>query len=387
MIGRSGRRPQDYFLRGTRPVRKPRSPWVVLISGCSSITAVGTVLLALPIATADGQHTTLLDALFTATSAASTTGLVLSDTATHWSPFGQVVILGLMQLGGFAFMTGSTIFLLLLVGRRTSLSDRLRVQAAGGVPQLGNVTDLVRRVAMFTLICEAAGALVLAAAFLLRGEDPATAAWWGVFHSISAFNNGGFDLFGELRSLTHLADAPTILVPIGTLIVLGGLGFAIVGDVWAKRRWVRLALETKLVLLGTVILIAVGALGTAVFEWTNPATLGRLDPADRVVNAALPLGQPAQRRVRFDRRRVARGRVAVPRHRPDVHRRRERLDGRRHQDQHGGGAARRVVVGRAQRSVRDRIRPAASRTSSSTAASRSSSSASRARSPLRSRSS
>ena len=176
-----------------------------------------------------GQHTTLLDALFTATSAASTTGLVLSDTATHWSPFGQVVILGLMQIGGFAFMTGSTIFLLLLVGRRTSLSDRLRVQAAGGVPQLGKVTDLVRRVALFTLICEAAGALVLAAAFLLRGEDPATAAWWGLFHSVSAFNNGGFDLFGELQSLTQLADAPTILVPMGTLIVLGGLGYAIVG--------------------------------------------------------------------------------------------------------------------------------------------------------------
>ncbi len=285
MIGRSGRRPQDYFLRGTRPVRKPRSPWVVLILGLFVITAVGTVLLALPIATADGQRTTLLDALFTATSAASTTGLVLADTATHWSPFGQVVILGLMQLGGFAFMTGSTIFLLLLVGRRTSLSDRLRVQAAGGVPQLGKVTDLVRRVAVFTLICEAAGALVLAAAFLLHGEDPATAAWWGVFHSISAFNNGGFDLFGELRSLTHLADAPTILVPIGILIVLGGLGFAIVGDVWAKRRWVRLALETKLVLLGTVILIAVGALGTAMLEWSNPLTLGRLEPADRVVNA------------------------------------------------------------------------------------------------------
>ena len=285
MIGRSGRRPRDYFLRSTRPVRKPRSPWVVLILGLFAITAVGTVLLSLPIATAEGQQTTLLDALFTATSAASTTGLVLSDTATHWSPFGQVVILGLMQIGGFAFMTGSTIFLLLLVGRRTSLSDRLRVQAAGGVPQLGKVTDLVRRVALFTLICEAAGALVLAAAFLLRGEDPATAAWWGLFHSVSAFNNGGFDLFGKLQSLTQLADVPTILVPMGTLIVLGGLGYAIVGDVWVKRRWVRLALETKLVLLGTVILIAVGALGTAAFEWSNPQTLGRLEPTDRIVNA------------------------------------------------------------------------------------------------------
>jgi trk system potassium uptake protein TrkH len=285
VIGHSGRRPQDYFLRGASTVRKARSPWVVLILTLFVITAVGTVLLALPIATAAGQHTTFLDALFTSTSAASTTGLIVADTATRWSPFGQVVILGLTQLGGFAFMTGSTLFLLLLVGRRTSLSDRLRVQAAGGVPQLGKVTDLVRRVAVFTLICEASGAVVLAAAFLLHGEDPATAAWWGVFHSISAFNNGGFDLFGEFRSLTHFAAAPAILIPIGVLVVLGGLGFAIVGDAWAKRRWVRLALETKLVLLGTVILIAVGTLGTAVFEWSNPLTLGRLDPADRVINA------------------------------------------------------------------------------------------------------
>ena len=118
-----------------------------------ALTAVGATMLALPVATAAGQHTTPLDALFTSTSAVSTTGLVLFDTATHWSGFGQVVILVLMQLGGFAFMTGSTLFLLVLAGRRTSLRDRLRVQAAGGVPQLGSVTDLVRRVALFTLIC------------------------------------------------------------------------------------------------------------------------------------------------------------------------------------------------------------------------------------------
>ena len=292
-------RPSPAGLPPPRPSpRSQAAPAVgILILTLFVITAVGTALLALPITTADGQRTTFLDALFTSTSAASTTGLVIADTATRWSPLGQVVILGLTQLGGFASMTGSTLLLLLLVGRRSSLSDRLRVQAAGGVPQLGKVTDLVRRVAVFTLICEAAGAVVLAAAFLLHGEDPATAAWWGVFHSISAFNNGGFDLFGEFRSLTHLADAPAILIPIGVLVVLGGLGFAIVGDVWAKRRWVRLALETKLVLLGTVILIEVGALGTAMLEWSNPLTLGRLDPADRVINARVPFGEPEQPRV------------------------------------------------------------------------------------------
>jgi trk system potassium uptake protein TrkH len=257
----------------------------VLIVTFAALTALGSVLLALPVATAAGQHTTALDALFTATSAVSTTGLALFDTTTHWSPFGQVVILALMQLGGFAFMTGSTLFLLVMVGRRTTLSDRLRAQAAGTVPELGKVTDLVRRVAVFTLACELAGAVALALAFLLDGTDVATAAWWGIFHSVSAFTNGGFDLFGGLRSVTGYADAPTVLVPLGILIVLGGLGFAIVGDVLSKRRWTLLALETKLVLIGTVLLLAIGAVGTASLEWNNPGTLGPMQPTDKVVNA------------------------------------------------------------------------------------------------------
>jgi trk system potassium uptake protein TrkH len=273
-------RPTDYRLTPPKRVRRPPSPWLVLIA-----TVLGTIALALPFATEGGQRTSLVDALFTATSAVSTTGLSLYDTSEHWSLFGEVVILLLVQLGGFAFMTGSTLFLLVLVGARTSLRDRLRVQAAGGLTDLGSVTTVVRRVAVFTIVCEVAGTLVLTAAFAARGEDPLTSAWWGLFHTIMAFNNGGMDLFGGSRSLTHLADAPAVLIPIGLLILLGGTGFAIVGDVVAKRRWVRLALETKLVLSVSVILLLGGAIGTMALEWSNPATLGRLDPPDRVVNA------------------------------------------------------------------------------------------------------
>jgi trk system potassium uptake protein len=258
----------------------------VLIATFGILTIVGTGLLALPLATEAGQRTTLLDALFMATSAVSTTGLALYDTAEHWSVFGELVILLLVQLGGFAFMTGSTLFLLILVGGRTSLRDRLRVQAAGGLTDLGSVTTVVRRVAIFTVACEAAGAAILMVVFAARGEHPVTATWWGLFHSVSAFNNGGIDLFGGLRGLTHLADVPAVIVPIGVLMLLGGLGFALVGDVLAKRRWVRLALETKLVLAVSALLLVGGALATIALEWSNPVTLGRLEPADRVINAA-----------------------------------------------------------------------------------------------------
>ena len=278
-------RPQDYVIRPPRAVRRPRSPWLVLIATFGILTVAGTALLAVPVASEPGVTTSLPEALFTATSAVSTTGLVLFDTAEHWSPFGEMVILLLIQLGGFAFMTGSTLFLLALVGGRTSLSDRIRVQAAGGLTDLGSVTTVVRRVLVFTVVCEAVGAGVLTVVFLVRGEHPATAIWWGIFHSISAFNNGGIDLFGGFRGLTQLADAPAVLVPIGTLMLIGGLGFAIVGDIVVKRRWIRLALETKLVIAVSGALLVGGAIATAAIEWANPATLGRLDPGDRVVNA------------------------------------------------------------------------------------------------------
>ena len=296
-VGRPGRRigdrrvrveriePREFRIAPPKRIRQPPSPWLVLIATFAILTLVGTVLLALPLASEAGATTTPLEALFMATSAVSTTGLVLYDTAEHWSLFGEIVILLLVQLGGFAFMTGSTLFLLVLVGGRTSLRDRLRVQAAGGLTDLGSVTSVVRRVAVFTVACEAAGAVLLTAVFAARGEDLVTAAWWGLFHAVSAFNNGGIDLFGGLRGLTHLADAPAVILPIGLLMLLGGLGFALVGDVLAKRRWVRLALETKLVLVVSAVLLLGGAIATAALEWTNPATLGRLDPLDRAINA------------------------------------------------------------------------------------------------------
>jgi trk system potassium uptake protein TrkH len=182
-------------------------------------------------------------------------------------------------------MTGSTLLLFLLIGRRTGLRDRMLVQASTGVPELGSVTTLVKRIAIFTVVAELAGAIALTGGFAGQGMAWAQATWWGVFHAISAFNNAGFDLAGGFRSLTGFAGAPWVLVPIAVLIVLGGLGYAIVGDVVDKRRWKRLALETKLVLATTVVLIVGGALAIAVFEWSNPRTLGAMPHDQRPLNA------------------------------------------------------------------------------------------------------
>ncbi|CAN5471519.1 TrkH family potassium uptake protein [soil metagenome] len=277
--------PREYTIAPPKRVKRPRSPAVVLLLGFAVVIAIGAVILTLPIASASGEWTRPLDALFTATSAVCVTGLVVLDTGTYWSPFGQVVILALIQVGGFGFMTGSTLLLFLLIGRRTGLSDRMRVQASTGVPELGSVTTLVKRIAVFTLLAEVAGAVALTIGFFADGESPGQAAWWGTFHAVSAFNNAGFDLIGDFQSLNGYADDPWILGPVGVLIVIGGLGYAIVGDVIGKRGWKRLALETKLVLATTVVLIIVGTLAIGAFEWENPATLGAMPEAQRPLNA------------------------------------------------------------------------------------------------------
>lgn len=279
-------RPQEFRLqREPRIRRPPPPPAVVLVAGFAALIVVGTLLLMLPLSSLDGHWTGPLDALFIATSAVCVTGLTVVDTAAYWSPAGQVVIMLLIQAGGFGFMTGSTLLLFLLVGRRTGLRDRVLAQASTGVADLGSVTTVIRRIAVFTVVAEGAGTAVLSLAFLARYGDPVRAAWHGLFHTVSAFNNAGFDIIGEYRSLSPFVDDPWILAPIGMLVVLGGLGYAIVGDVLDKRRWQRFALETKLVLVTTAALLAAGTTAIAAFEWSNPATLGRLPEPQRLLNA------------------------------------------------------------------------------------------------------
>ena len=281
-------RPELITVKAPRRMRKAPSPALSLLGLFAILIAVGTVLLMLPFATASGETTRFLDALFTATSAACVTGLVVLDTATHWSAFGQVVILTLIQLGGFGIMTGSTLLLFLFL-RRTTLRDRILVTESLGGLQLGTVTTIVKRIAIFTLACELVGAVILSISFMAGPEAGPRwhplGIWWGIFHSISAFNNAGFDLTGGFRSLIPFRDDWVVLLTVGTLLVLGGLGFAVVGDAVARRRWARMALETKLVLATTAALLVGGAILIGFTEWSNPVTLGAMPPEQRFLNA------------------------------------------------------------------------------------------------------
>jgi len=281
-------RPEEFTVKAPKPLRHAPPPAVSLLTLFLVLITVGTGLLMLPIATNSGEATRFIDALFTATSAACVTGLVVVDTATHWSPFGQVVILVLIQLGGFGIMAGSTLLLFLFL-RRTTLRDRILVQESLGGLHLGAVTTLVTRIAIFTVVCEVIGAVVLSIAFMAGPEAGPRwhpmGIWWGIFHSISAFNNAGFDLTGGFQSLIPFRDDWVVLLTHGLLLVLGGLGFAIVGDAVARRRWGRMALETKLVISATVALLVGGTVLIGLIEWNNPATLGALPAEQRVLNA------------------------------------------------------------------------------------------------------
>jgi trk system potassium uptake protein TrkH len=280
-------KPQEFVATPLPQRRRPVPAALVLVIGFATLIAIGTALLALPIATASGQSAPLLDALFTATSAVCVTGLIVVDTGTYWSGFGQLIILLLVQIGGFGFMTSSTLLLLLVVRRRTRLRDRVLVQETLGTAELGNVTDLVKRVAIFTIVAEVVGAILLTTAFLGDAAPGPHPLWFGVFHSISAFNNAGFDLMGAVgqQSMLGLRTDYLVLGVLGVLITLGALGYAIVEDVIRHRRFRSLALESKIVLLTTVALIVGGAVAISIFEWDKPQTLGALQPAERVLNA------------------------------------------------------------------------------------------------------
>jgi trk system potassium uptake protein TrkH len=257
---------------------------IALIAGFAALIAIGTVLLASPMASEGDRSTTLVDALFTAVSATSDTGLIVVDTGDHWSLLGEVVLVVLMFVGGIGIMASAT--LAVLLGRRATLERRAQVSDVFGGP-LGSAREIVRGTLAFAVIVQAAGAAAFLVLLLVNGT-PGThggPVWAAVVQSVSAFNNAGLDNLGGGRGYTAFAGEPLVLLVTAALVVIGGLGFVISLDVSAKRRWRPLALETKLVVIGTVALILVGSAAVLGFEWTNVDTIGGLQPLDKLTNA------------------------------------------------------------------------------------------------------
>lgn len=245
---------------------------------------MGTGLLMTPMASAGIAPTTLLTAFFTAVSAVCVTGLVIVDTGTHWSFFGQLVIMLLFQIGGFGMMTAATL-LGLMVNRSLRLKTRLIAQVETHSIGLGDVSGVAKMVLIVTLVAELILAVVLFARFHWGYQMPmADAVWHGVFHSVSAFNNAGFSLNED--SLMRFATDAWILMPIATAIVVGGIGFPVFHDIRSRfrdpRHW---SLHTKLTLYGTLALLLGGTLVLLVFEWSNPQTLGPMGTMDKLLSS------------------------------------------------------------------------------------------------------
>ena len=267
---------------------RPSPPSTLIIPmGFVALIALGTGLLLLPFATRSGDTTEFTTALFTATSAVCVTGLVVVDTYDYWSPFGQGVILGLIQLGGLGFMTSATLALIMF-GRRLTLRQRLVTGETLGRLGVARVGHLIRRMVLATVAIEAVGAVVLVGLFSLFADDAGLTLrnlWRGVFVAVSAFNNAGFDVEGDFVNLIPYQNNPAILLSVAALIAIGGTGYAVWSDILGRRRWSLLALDTKLVLVTYAGLYLVGTAGILALEFTPGGVLDGLGPQDALTQS------------------------------------------------------------------------------------------------------
>ncbi|WP_206424277.1 TrkH family potassium uptake protein [Cohnella candidum] len=256
------------------------SPQQVLVFGFALLVAVGTLLLCLPISIAEGHTLSFHNALFTATSAASVTGLVVVDTGTTFSYFGQAVLLLLIQAGGIGFMTLTTM-IALMIGKKISFRERLVLKESLNQNSTEGIVRLIRKVILYSLVIEAAGTVLLALHWM-EEMPPGKALYHGLFHAVSIFNNSGFDIIGGFAP--YVGDFYFNVVSI-VLIFLGSVGFIVLSDLidYPKNR--KLSLHSKVVLSFSGVLIAVGAVIIFIFEFTNAASTGALTVAEKLLSS------------------------------------------------------------------------------------------------------
>jgi len=246
----------------------------LLVLGFALVILIGAVLLSFPFASQSGESIGFVNALFTAASAVAVTGLVVVDTATHWTTFGHVVILLLIQIGGLGIIIMGTLFALIL-GRRINFRQRMVMQEAMNKITVNGVVRLAKYILIMTVIVEGIGALILSTRFIpLYGWGKGI--WMSVFHSVSAFCNAGFDLIGDFQSLTPFVNDPIITLTIAALIIIGGLGFVVIFELLEKKRIRNLSLHSKLALMMTGVLLLSGYIIVMVLEFNNPGTMGDL---------------------------------------------------------------------------------------------------------------
>ena len=265
--------------------KKSLSPTRIIALVFAAIILVGAVLLAMPAASRNGVSCGFRPALFTATSATCVTGLVLYDTWSQWSGFGQIVILSLIEIGGLGFMSAASIFVFFL-RKKVGLKQRLLMAQALSLNDMEGVVRLQKVVLTGSLGIETVGALILTLRFWPEFGFR-RALRWGIFHSVSAFCNAGFDILGCITpgtSLIAFNRDPIVLLTLGGLVVIGGLGFFVWEEIATKRRFRDFSVYTKLVLITTGVLILGGTVVICLLEWNNPATLGQLGVGGKLLN-------------------------------------------------------------------------------------------------------
>ncbi|WP_439647814.1 potassium transporter TrkG [Corynebacterium kalidii] len=284
------------FSRPRRHVRDLRIPQVRLSPaqavavGFLALIAVGTVVLSLPVASSSGDGTDLVSSLFTVTSAVTMTGLVVVDTGSHWSGLGQVVILSLIQIGGFGIMSVTSLAGMLLTGR-IGLRSRLFTRAENRSLNTGDIGRTVLATLLITVVCEATVTVITAARFASAyGMPLPRACWEGLFHAVSAFNNAGFGLRSD--SLVPYVGDAWIILPLAAALMLGGLGFPVIAELWGRLRATvrrtpyrlrRLSVTTRVTVTGTAVLVVAGVGMVAALEWNN--TLAGLPTGTRLLAA------------------------------------------------------------------------------------------------------
>jgi trk system potassium uptake protein TrkH len=272
------------FIQPLKYISANFTPTQIIVIGFALLILIGTMLLNLPIASRTEESIGFIDALFTATSATCVTGLIVVDTYTYWSLFGQIVIILLVQIGGLGFMTIAMLFSLIL-GRTISLKERLLVAESLNQYSLEGIVRLIKQILLGTLLFEGIGAIILSTQFI--GEfGLVNGIYKGIFHAICAFCNAGFDLMGQrepFSSLTAYVHNSIVNFTIMALTIIGGLGFSVWVDIYKTRKIRNYKLHTKLVLTITAILIFGGAVLFFILEFNNPKTLKSLGLWNKMV--------------------------------------------------------------------------------------------------------